>query len=472
MLQGLSAAVMIPQILAVVQVSFPRREQAKALALYSSVAGIAVMTGPLLAGVLLDVVHWSWRSIFLINVPASVFVILTAVVVLPESRSKHSRRVDPGGVALVSAALFALVFGLIEGRQFGWPIWTWVLIAAAVPLAMIFVRYEGNYERRGHAPLVSIELLAQPEVWSGIVVVIVFFTGLVGFFLAFTVFLQLGLGWTPLHSALTTFPSSIGLALAAQLSGRLAQRLGTRLLAVGALVMAAAQAALIATIRTHGPDLTAWQVRPVILVFGIGMGLIVPPLADVILGGVAERHAGAASGLVNTGMQLGNAVGVAIVGVILFSALAAQAPRGAAEVRPQLTRQLAAAGVAAPIRDQKIAQFEHCLVDRLRQEDPAVTPASCRTESSVVQVPARHEVREAFQSAASRARARAFTASIQRALDFEVGVFILTAALLTLLPFQGRSTRPARAKPGRHRMTREQRVRARRGVRQHRADPC
>jgi EmrB/QacA subfamily drug resistance transporter len=459
LLQGLSAAVMIPQIFAVVQVSFPRREQARALGLYSTVAGVAVMSGALLAGVLLDVAHWSWRSIFLINVPVSVLVGVTAIAVLPESRSPRTSSLDPGGVALGSTALFALVFGLIEGRQLGWPMWTLVLIAAAAPIAVGFVRYEGAHERRGHEPLVSIGLLAQREVWSGIVVVVVFFTGLVGFFLAFTVFLQLGLGWTPLQSALTTFPSSVGLALAAQLSGRFAQRLGTRLLAVGALVMAGAQAALIAVVRAHGPDLTPWQVRPVLLVFGIGMGLIVPPLADVILGGVAERHAGAASGLVNTGMQVGNAVGVAVVGVILFSALAAQAPRSAAEVGPQLTRQLTAAGVAAPLRDQEVAEFEHCLVDRLRQEDPAATPASCRTESSAVPLPGRHVLRGIFDAAATRARATAFTGSIQRALAFEVGVFILTTALLTLLPFHGRP-RPTRRKSGRHRMSRRQRPRA------------
>lgn len=443
-LQGLSAAIMIPQILSVVQVSFPRGEQPRALALYSSVAGIAVMSGPLLAGVLLDVFHWSWRSIFLINVPVSALVVLTALAIVPESRAPHARRLDPGGVALVSAALFALVFGLIEGRQFGWPAWTIVLIVAAMPLFVLFVRYERRHEARGHSPLVSPALFAQRAFSSGMVVVVVFFTGLVGFFLAFTVFLQLGLGWTPLESALTTFPSSIGLAVASQVGGKLAPRFGTRLLAVGALVMATAMAGLVATVNVHGAALTAWEVRPVILVFGLGMGLIVPPLADVVLAGVDERHAGAASGVVNTGMQVGNAVGVAVIGVILFGAIASQAPKSVGKVQPELSQQLVAAGVPAPVRDRAIIQFRQCFVDRSRQEDPAASPASCRRDAAAaLPSPVRDKLFAALDASANRGRADDFVASIQRALLYEVGVFVVTVGLLLMLPFGAKRARRA-----------------------------
>jgi EmrB/QacA subfamily drug resistance transporter len=438
-LQGLSAAIMIPQILSVVQVSFPRREQTRALALYSSVAGIAVMSGPLLAGVLLDVFHWSWRSIFLINVPVTVVVALAAAAVLPESKAPRARRMDPGGVALVSAGLFALVFGIIEGRQFGWPAWTLLLMIASVPLFILFARYERRYERRGHSPIVSPELFGQRAFSSGIIVVVVFFTGVVGFFLAFTVFLQLGLGFTPLESALTTFPSSVGLAVASLVSAKLVPRFGSRVLAVGALVMATAMAGLVATIHAHGAALTAWEVRPVILVFGLGMGLIIPPLAEVVLAGVDERHAGAASGVINTGMQVGNAVGVAIVGVILFSAIAAQAPKSVAKVQPELSRQLTAAGVPAPVRDAATAQFATCFVDQSRQEDPAALPASCRRDAaSSLPSPIREKLFAALDAAGERGRADDFVASIQRALLYEVGVFVVTVVLLLLLPFGAR----------------------------------
>ena len=241
-LQGLSAALMITQILSVIQVSFPREEQRKAVALYSSVAGVAVMSGPLAAGVLLNVLDLGWRSIFLINVPVSVVVIFAAIAIVPESRSAEARHLDLGGVALVSSGLFALVFGIIEGRELGWPAWVFALMAAAMPLLAFFARYERRKELRGGSPLVSMALFRDRSFSAGLVVVLVFFSGIVGFFLAFTIFLQLGLGYTPLQSALTTFPSSIGLVAASQVSARLAPRLGRAVLAVGALVMAAAQA--------------------------------------------------------------------------------------------------------------------------------------------------------------------------------------------------------------------------------------
>lgn len=440
-LQGLSAAIMIPQILSFVQVDFSRREQARALALYSSVAGVAVMSGPLVAGVLLDVLGWSWRSIFLINVPVSVFVIVMAVRVVPESRARDARRVDVGGIALVSAALFALVFGIIEGRQLGWPPWAFVTMAAALPLFALFTLYERREERRGHPPTVSPSLLGQRSFSAGVVVVLVFFSGLVGFFLAFTIFLQLGLGYTPLDSALTTFPSSVGLVVASQISAKLEPRLGRRVLSAGALIMALSMAGLILTVEGNGPGLTAWDVRPVIFVFGIGMGLILPSLADLTIAGVHQRYAGAASGVVNTGMQVGNAVGVAIVGAILFSAVGSHAPTSVAKVAPQLSRQLAGAGLPADVRERVLAAFRACFVARSREEDPAAFSPSCRRQGSA-RLPALVDQRlsAALGAAGTRAREDNFVASIQRALLYEVAVFAATFVLLLLLPRHGRST--------------------------------
>src|SRR5947209_106986 len=197
-LQGMSAAIMIPQILSIIQVNFPRSEQSKALALYSSVAGVAVMSGPLMAGVLLNVVGLGWRSIFLINVPVSVLVTISALRVVPESKAPDAPKLDLGGVALVSTALLALLFGIIQGRELGWPAWVFALMAAAIPIFGLFAVYERRKERRGESPLVPPSLFRERAFSSGLVVVIVFFSGLVGFFLAFTIFLQLGLGYTPL----------------------------------------------------------------------------------------------------------------------------------------------------------------------------------------------------------------------------------------------------------------------------------
>ncbi|HKP91276.1 MAG TPA: MFS transporter [Thermoleophilaceae bacterium] len=444
-LQGLSAAVMVPQILSFVQVSFPRDEQRKALAIYASVAGVAVMSGPLMAGVLLDVFDFSWRSIFLINVPVSAVVAVAALAVMPESRAPDAPRLDPGGVALVSAALFALVFGVIQGRQLGWPAWVFVLMAASLPLFALFAAYERRVERAGRSPLVSMTLFAQRAFSSGIVVVLVFFSGIVGFFLAFTVFLQLGLGYSPLDSALTTFPSSVGVVIASQVSAKATPRFGRHVLSLGAILMAVAMVGIIWTVDRHGAGLEAWDVRPIIFVFGFGMGLILPSLADAVISGVDERHAGAASGVVNTGIQVGNALGVAIIGVILFSAIGTHAPASARGAEPEVSRGLAALDLPPAVRARTVRQFRTCFVDTARQRDPAGVPASCRRRATAQLPPqAAQRVRRVLATAGRHGRADDFVESIKRALLYPVGVFVATFALLFLLPVGTGRTAPER----------------------------
>lgn len=430
LLQGTAAAIMIPQILSIVQVSFPREAQARALAVYSAVAGIAVMSGPLLAGLLLDVVGWSWRSIFLVNVPVCIAAIVAARQVVPESRSPGTTGLDLAGVLLVSSALFALVYGIIEGRAQGWPIWTIGLLAGSIPLFAGFAWYERRLDDRGGSPLISPDLWRQGTFSAGIVVVAVFFTGTVAFFLAFTIFLQLGLGFSALESALTTFPSSIGLAVASLVAGRLAPRLGRRILAGGALTMALAMSVLAVVVEANGASLTAWDVRPVIFVFGLGMGLIIPPLADVIIGDVEERHAGAASGVINTGMQVGNALGVAVVGVILFAALGGHAQASVDAVEPALLDRFEVVGLPETSHQVALDGVRTCFVDRSREEDPSVIPPSCSGPTDPV-------VAELLGTA----NADNFVWSIQRVLFYEVGVFLATFVLLLVVPIGHRRRR-------------------------------
>lgn len=433
MLQGLSAAAMIPQILAMVRVNFPRDEQAKAVSIYSALAGVATMSGPMLAGVLLevDLFGLGWRAIFLLNVPITVFVVFGALRWMPESRSSTARTLDLGGVALISLALFSLVFALIEGRQRSWPAWSFVMLAAFVPLLLAFVRHERRVERRGGAPLVPLSLFADRAFAIGTLAGLVFFSSLVGFFLVFTVFLQLGLGFTPLESALTTFPSSVGLVIAALASQRLAPKLGRRLLHLGTALMALAMLGLLLTVDHHGTELSAWDVRPVILFFGLGMGMTLPLLADFVLANIDPRDAGAGSGVLNSGLQVGNVLGVVFTGLILFTALGSGAPSGAATATAALDRQLAATGLPAEARTSVVARFEACFVDRSRGEDPSAVPASCQ-EPAGAALPAAAQA--AVDRAGETANARNFVSAIQPALAFVIGVLVLTFGLMFLLP--------------------------------------
>jgi hypothetical protein len=203
----------------------------------------------------------------------------------------------------------------------------------------------------------------------------------------------------------------------------------------GALVMAAGMAGLIATVARYGAAVTTAELVPGLIVAGLGMGTVLAPLADILLAGVDRQHAGSASGLFNTSIQLGSSIGVALIGVIFFGLLGSQAGPAAAATAPQLRAGLAAASVPAPVAARIQGQFGACLHDRLVAADPTVTPASCRLATPAG--PARP-----LPAAAARVLARAggaasrrdFAASAERTLGFQVGVFVLSFLLMLALP--------------------------------------
>jgi EmrB/QacA subfamily drug resistance transporter len=440
--QGTCAAAMIPQILSSIQVSFPRAEQRRALAMYSTMAGVAVMSGPLLAGLLITELGLSWRTIFLVNVPVTVAVAVATCLWVPESSGQHKQRLDVGGSALVSLALFTLVFGLIEGREYGWPLWIVGMLIASPALFAAFAVYERRKERRGEFPLLPMDLFTQRQFSGGLVVVLVFFSGVVGFFLAFSIFLQLGLGFDAMQSALTTFPSSIGLVVASVASQKLFPRPSRVVLALGSLGMALALAVLLAVVTYQGGEVTAWEIRPVMFAFGLGMGVTLPSLADVIIGQVRTGDTGAASGIVNTGLQVGNAIGVALIGMVLFNSLAAHAPESAESASHRITDDLSSVGVPAGQQAGVVRSFTKCFVDGSRQQDPGATPESCRRQDDAAptaqQSTMSAQVRRSVAAATEWARKDNFSAAIQHSLGYEVTVFGASFLLLLLLPTAAR----------------------------------
>jgi hypothetical protein len=186
---------------------------------------------------------------------------------------------------------------------------------------------------------------------------------------------------------------------------------------------------------------------PALLVAGFGMGLILPPLADVILAGVPSDDAGAASGVLSSTNQLGNAVGVAIVGVIFFGLLASQASASADAAAPQIRADLGRAGVQVSAQEQIVRGFETCFRERAAEKDPSVVPPSCRQtveQESVARSSPRtiERVEDAMRSAAVEARERDFTASIERTLRWEVGAFLAVFLLTFFLPEKPRPQSP------------------------------
>jgi EmrB/QacA subfamily drug resistance transporter len=433
-LQGAMGAIMVPQVLAVIQVIFPPAERIKALAGFGVTAGLGTVSGPLLGGLLIqhNLLGLDWRPIFLINVPVGIIAVAASSILVRESRAPRPPRLDPGGVLLISAALLALLFPLVQGREYGWPTWTFVSIAASAPLLALFVWYESRKARRDGSPLVEIGLFRDRGFSAGMAIAVAFFLGVASFALVLTLFLQLGLGFNPLRAGLTFLPFSLGVLASSAAAARLAPRFGRGVTMAGALIIAAAMTGLIATVHHYGTGVTTWDLVPALAAAGLGMGAVLAPLADIVLDRVPAQHAGSASGVFNTGLQLGNSIGIAVIGVIFFGMLGSQSAAAAHAVAPQLRSGLAAEHVAAPVAGRIEGQFADCLHARLIAADPTVTPAACQLRGPATALPA--GVRHALASAGTRAVGRDFVSSVERTLWFQVGAFLLSFVLMAALP--------------------------------------
>jgi EmrB/QacA subfamily drug resistance transporter len=318
-LQGGFGALLIPQGLGIIKTVFPPKEVGGAFAAFGPVMGLAAVGGPVLAGWLsqADLLGTGWRMIFLINLPLGVLGLIGALRFFPESRAPQRLRLDPLGVALVCGAALAIIYPLVQGRELGWPLWTFGLIALGVALLGAFARVE----RRGHGtPLIEPSLLRSRAFTSGLVVGVAFFAGFAGLLLVLSVFLQAGLGFTPEHAGLTFIPATAASAVGAGASFPLMSRFGRGVLQAGMAIITVSLVAL-ALIVNGGGELTTWSLVPALIPFGVGLGFVFGPFFNIVLAGVADHEVGSASGTLNAVQQVANAIGVAVLGTVFFSLL-------------------------------------------------------------------------------------------------------------------------------------------------------
>jgi len=322
--QGAMGALMIPQVLSVIQVTFPSAERIKALAAFGVTAGLGAVSGPLLGGLLTshNLLGLGWRSIFMINIPVGVFAVAASLVLVRESRAPRPPRLDPVGVLLLSGSLVLLLYPLVEGQQVGWPSWTYLMMALSGPVLAAFIGWERVKTRRDGSPLVELRMFRRRGFAVGMAIALVFFLGVASFGLVLTLFLQEGLGYAPLHAGATFVPFSLGLFAASGAAARLEPRFGRAVTMTGALIIAAGMAALIGIVHHYGAAVSTWDMVPGLALAGLGLGTVIAPLANVVLAGVPEQDAGSASGVLNTGFQLGNSIGIALMGVIFIDRLA------------------------------------------------------------------------------------------------------------------------------------------------------
>lgn len=321
--QGLLAAMMVPQTMAVVVTLFRREEWANAFTLVGVALIIGSVSGPLLGGVLteLDLLGLGWRAIFLVNVPIGLLTLALAARFVPDSRSDEPLRVDWLGVGLLTVASLSLLFPLVQGRELGWPVWLITAMVAAVPLFAVFALQQRRRHARDGSALLPPPLFRERSFVIGLVVTLAFFTGISSFFLVLTYHLQYGLGWSVLRTAIATAAWPIGIIATTQIAWRVSKGNGRRWVGLGSLILAASIAAVIVLIRNEGADLSLTQVALGGLVMGFGMGFCSPVLTAVVLGDVPPQDSGVGSGVVNAAMQIGAAAGIALVGVIFFGLL-------------------------------------------------------------------------------------------------------------------------------------------------------
>jgi MFS family permease len=340
-LQGLAAALITPQAFGLIRDIFPPAQMSKAFAALGPVIGLSTVAGPIVAGVLLkaDLFGTDWRALFLINLPLGVFALAVGGRVLPVRAAAGRRvRLDGTGTALLAVASFLLVFPLVDGRTLGWPAWLFGMLAASVPVLAVFVAHQRYRVRAGRSSLVEFSVLGKRSYVSGVLFVLVFFASIVGFSLSTGLFLQIGLGNTPIHASFLLAAVAAGAFIGSGVGfigsgvgAWAATAVGRPILHIGLVIMATGTLVLYLSLHAvHGP-VGAGDLVPGLAVFGIGMGMIFVPLFSIIMGEIDDHEVGSASGLLESSQQLGASLGVAILVTLFFATLAPEpgAPRAA-----------------------------------------------------------------------------------------------------------------------------------------------
>jgi len=330
LVQGLTGALMVPQVLALITATFPVTVRSRALAWFGVTMGVGFVSGQILGGSLIEanIFGLGWRAIFLVNVPVGVLALVAAALVVPHAWAQRRPRLDPLGAIGVSVSIALALVPLTLGRDQGWPPWTWVSLAAALPVLALTVAWERRLARRNGEPLLDLPLFRDRTFSAGLLVNF----GLVFFFASFmfvlTLLLQAGLGQPPLRAGVEALPLAVAFTAMSILSPRFSARLGPRAITLGATITTLGTILLALTGAHYGAQLTGWDLAPATMLIGLGQGIALPLLIGAVLAHVRPERAGAAAGILTTTQQFGAASGIAIIGAIFYGVLGAAPARG------------------------------------------------------------------------------------------------------------------------------------------------
>lgn len=331
--QGLVAALMVPQTFGLIKELFPGRETSKAFGIIGPAIGLSTILGPVVAGALVNanLFGTGWRAVFLINLLFGAYTVLVGRRALPATApTARGGRLDLPGALLGGGAMTLLIYPLIEGRESGWPAWSLAMAGASMPVFVLFALRQRALGRSGGGPLIDLGIFRNRSYSSGLVFILAFFGVVVGFSLSFGLFLQLGLGYSAMHASLTATASAAGAFVGSAVSGTLGAKLGRRILHLGLAVMGVGMIGFLLVLGSAGAGVSGWDMAAPLAVYGLGMGAIFVPLFDLILGDVQMHQLGSASGVLECVQQFGAALGIAVLGTVFFNAFGAHAGAAAA----------------------------------------------------------------------------------------------------------------------------------------------
>jgi EmrB/QacA subfamily drug resistance transporter len=434
LLQGCFAALMVPQVMSLMQVMYKPEERGGINGLFGALGGLSASLGPVLGGLLLkwNIAGLDWRPLFLINIPVGLFAFFMGVRFLPDGKSPHPLKLDLIGTGIIIVAMLLVVYPLIQGRELGWPNWAFAMLFASIPVFAVFVYWQIRKEKTDGSPLVLPSLFKNRSFGVGLGLNLLFELGMVGFFLTNTLVLQIGLGFSPIHAALTGLPIAFAIAITmATLGEKVIPKLGRTSFFVSTILMASGTALTALTLHRYGLSVHSWQFIPGLALFGVGMGFGFASLFAAVLNGVDAAHAGSASGTLNAIQQIGGAIGVALIGVVFFGQLTANAAQSFSGVEPQLSQQLTSMNIPADEQTAIINGAQTCYVDRTKSKDPTITPESCKM---LMQNGGNPQIGQEIQSAAKQANANNFAHAFRASTIYGIFVYAIIFSATFLLP--------------------------------------
>ena len=327
--QGIGGAVMAPNVLSILGTTYSGPARVKAISVYGMVMGLAAVGGQLIGGLLIsaNVAGLGWRLIFWVNVPVGIAALALARRLVPESRAAESGtgsagRLDLRGAALLTAALVAILLPLLDGRQQGWPPWSWACLAAGPVILGLFAVHLRRAARHAGHPLLDPAIFAVRAFRAGVACQLLFYCQTAAGYLLLALYLQEGRGLSPMKAGGVFAVLALGFIATSFRAPALTVRFGRRVIATGALLAALGNVLLILAVLPGGPGAPLVALFPGLFLVGAGQGLCLTPLTTTVLSHADATRAGSVSGALATAQQVGNAVGVAVSGLIFYGLLA------------------------------------------------------------------------------------------------------------------------------------------------------